>query len=489
MKGALIRRWRSVLAPLVMLAVSACAVGPDYAGPPDVAVGDGWVEASREPTAALDLDAWWYGIGDPVLGRLVEEGVQHNLDARQAVLRIAEARAALRASESRRLPSLDARAAANRRRLSENGVLPVGGASGIERDDTIYDAALDANWEVDLFGRVSRSVESASAQLDAVEEDARAIRVSVAAEIARTYFGLRGAQRERAAREASIAALEQSYALAEQRVRSGDLARAELDSVAARLSVARAGLPGLEARLHGSALALGTLLGALPEKELALELTGMSDLALPAIPIGERADLLRRRPDIRASERRLAAATSQVGIAMAEQFPKLTISASGGFQALAVGDLWQVDSQVHSVAPLVSWRIFDGGRIRAEISAAEVRQQRAALAYEQSVLAALGEAERALSDYRRALDAVAAQREAALQTGRVHENTLQRFAAGDVALLDVIEAQRQWQDARELEARFVTTASTGLVAVFKALGGGWECAALCTVAGGPAPNR
>ncbi len=466
-------RTGAVLALCCVIGAGGCTVGPDYSAPPAVAVGEGWSEPAAAAAESRELDAWWRSLGDPELIRLIEQGVERNLDVRQAALRISEARAMLASAESRRLPAVDARGNANARRLSENGVLPVGERSGIQRDDTIYDAALDAVWEVDLFGRVSRSVESAEARAAAAEEEARAVGISVAAEIARTYFGLGGAQREQAARASSIAALERTFAVAQERVAAGDLPAAELDVIAARLAAARAALPAIDGRIRAAVLALGTLLGGLPEQELALERAVPPAVDLPALPAGERADLLRRRPDVRTAERQLAAATADVGIAVAEQFPRLVISASGGFQALAPGDLWESDSTVYSVAPLISWRIFDGGRIEAEIHGAEVRAERAALAYEQTVLAALGEAERSLSDYRHALDSISAQRAAVASMARARATADTRFASGDVTVLEVLDAERQLQDTLELEARAVTNGATSLVAAFKALGGGW----------------
>jgi NodT family efflux transporter outer membrane factor (OMF) lipoprotein len=459
-----------------------CAAGPDYQGPPEVDTGSGWIapQSSDADVGAIsnrdseNLDAWWSVLGDPELTRLVEQGIADNLDLRQALLRIEEARAALAFANAGRMPAVDLQASANSRRLSENGVLPVDTPAGIQRDDTIYDASANALWEPDLFGRIARGVEAADARTGAAIEDANAVRISVVAEIARAYLGLAGAQRERRAREAGIKALEDSLAMAEERVAAGDLAPADVDRFAARLAAARAGLPAIDARVQGSAIALGTLLGGLPEMELTLAGAHLPEIALPALPVGERADLLRRRPDVRVAERHLAAANAEIGRAMAEHFPKLVISASGGFQSLAPDDLWKSASQVYSVMPLVSWRVFDGGRIDAEIYAAEAREARAALAYEQAVLGALGEAERALSDYRHALDAIAAEREATERVLRARDTMSARFEAGDVAVVDVLDLDRELQEALERTARAETGGANSLVMAFKALGGGWE---------------
>ncbi|MGL5633358.1 MAG: efflux transporter outer membrane subunit, partial [Azovibrio sp.] len=324
--------------------------------------------------------------------------------------------------------------------------------------------------------------ESATAQTEATQEDVHGVRISVAAEVGRAYFSLRGAQREREACLASILSLEKTLELTRQRVKAGDLAPAELDRVQAQLDGLRATLPEIEGRIRASALGLGTLTGGLPEQELSLQdsqaetqtKTQAAIFNLPQVPVGERADLLRRRPDIRAAERRLAASTAEIGVAVAEQFPKLKIGASGGFQALESGDLFSGDSRLFSIAPLISWRIFDGGRVKAQIRSAEAKQQMAALAYEKAVLAGLGDGERTLSDYHFALESLNRQKTAVATALRVHASMQERFRAGDVTLLDVLAAEQQLDAARITEARLATYAATNLVALFRALGGGWE---------------
>lgn len=458
-----------VAALLALPLLAGCATGPDYVEPPAVDLGAGWIEPVDDPAGAMDLDTWWTALGDPELSRLVEQALENNLDVRRAVLRIEESRALLDATRSRQWPAADVRGGVTEQRQTENGPFPI----FQERDQTIYDLSLDATWEIDLFGRVRRAVESADARLEATAEDARAVRISIAAEVARTYFALQGARQALAAREARVAALEASYRLAQRRVAAGDLAPVELETLASRLDSARAALPRIEGSVRDAALALGTLLGGLPEQELALIAATPPEVELPAIPAGQRAELLRRRPDIRAAERRLAASTAEVGAAMAERFPKLVISATGGFEALDAGELLDSGSQTYAVAPFISWRIFDGGRVRAEIDAAEVRQRAAALAYEEAVLGALGEAERAMSSYRHGLESLARQRKASAAAERVHELTQDRYRQGDVSTIEVLDSEQQLYTSREAVADLERDAATALAAAVKALGGGW----------------
>jgi NodT family efflux transporter outer membrane factor (OMF) lipoprotein len=462
------------------LLLGACAAGPNYRGPPSVDTGRGWTQPADAVQPAPDLAAWWTTLGDPTLDRLAGTALSDNLDLRQAEARIREARALRDRTAGGHAPSVGASGSVTRRGQSENGPLPIGSIPGMERNQTIHEVGFDASWEIDLFGRTRRALESASASMQAAEDDAEGVRISVAAEVARTYLTLRGAQRELAAREGSVATLRRTLELVQRRHKLGDAAQADVDAAQARLAAAEAGVPAIRARTRAAALGLGVLLGQPPGRELALLDTTPPAITLAPIPVGERADILRRRPDVRAAERRLAARNADIGIATAELFPKLTIGAGGGFQSLDSGNLFESASQTFSIMPLISWRVFDGGRVRAEIRASEARQQQAALAYEQAVLAALGDAERTLSDYRFGLDAVQRQRTAleAARTSYAHAQT--RYAAGDIALTELLAEERVLRDAEGAYTRTHTSTAIELVALYKALGGGWAAPAAAT---------
>ncbi len=202
--------------------------------------------------------------------------------------------------------------------------------------------------------------------------------------------------------------------------------------------------------------------------------TTAPEIALVPIPVGERADILRRRPDVRAAERRLAARTADIGVATAELFPKLSIGANGGFQSLDAGNLFNSSSQAFSIMPLISWRVFDGGRVRAEIRASEARQEQAAIAYEKIVLTALGDAERALGNYLLDLDAVQRQRAAVEAARRSYGHAQTRYKAGDIALTELLAEERILRDVEDAYARIHTATAIDLVALYKALGGGWQ---------------
>ncbi len=477
MSGSSKIRFRTVRTPIATLCVlllGACAVGPDYREPPRVDIGNGWAQSADPAPAAVDLSAWWTSLGDPVLDRLVATALSDNLDLRHAQARIGEARALRDRAAGGNGPTVTTGASVTDLRQSENGPLPINAIPGMERDQTIYDAGFDAAWEIDLFGRNRRALESAEAGVQAAQADALDARISVAAEVARSYLTLRGAQRELAAREASVAALQKTFDLMRRRLQAGDAAQADVDAVQARLAMASAEIPGIHARMRGAALGLGVLLGAPPERELALLDTATPEIELAPVPVGERADILRRRPDVRAAERRLGARTADIGVATAELFPKLTIGASGGFQSLDAGTLFESASQAFSLTPLISWRVFDNGRVHAEIRASEARQQQAALAYEKAVLTSLGDAERTLSDYRLGLDAVQRQRAAVEAARRSYGHAQARLQAGDIALTELLAEERILRDVEAAYIRTHTATAINLIALFKALGGGWQ---------------
>ncbi|HNS00001.1 MAG TPA: TolC family protein [Planctomycetota bacterium] len=472
------RALRAALAFLSAALLPACiAVGPDYREPPAVDPGEGWTLPVASASGPADLARWWRTLGDPVLERLIDTALAQNLDLRRAEARIGEARALRDRAAGGLLPAAAAAAGVNYRRQSENGPLPVGVIPGLEPTQTIHDIGFDASWEIDLFGGKRRALESAGARLQAVQIEAAGARIRVVAEVARAWFSAVGAARELAARKAAVAALEQTLELVRRRHELGAAASAEVEAAEAQWAAANAELPALEARRRAAVLGLGVLLGGLPERELALAEAAPAAFAPAPFPVGERADVLRRRPDVLAAERRLAAAVADIGVAKAELFPKLSIGVGGGFQALDAGQWFDSASTRFSILPLISWRLFDGGRVRAEIRAREAAEREAALAYEQAVLAALGDAERALGDYRFGLETLERRRAAVAAGRRSREHAQARYAAGDIALMELLAAERLLREAEAAAARAATEAAMQLAALYKALGGGWEASA------------
>jgi NodT family efflux transporter outer membrane factor (OMF) lipoprotein len=259
-----------------------------------------------------------------------------------------------------------------------------------------------------------------------------------------------------------------------RQVSAGDVPAAALAQAEAALAAVEAVRPALEARVRMAALSIGILLGDLPEAEAALADSRVALIELAPLPVGQRADLLRRRPDVSAAERQLAAATADVGVATAELFPKIGIAANGGFQSLEAGDLLEAASETLAVGPLISWHVFDGGRVRAQIRASEARVEIAALEYEKAVKEALTDAELALTRYNLGLVALDHQDSAVAAAERNYGFANQRYRAGDISLLELLEAEQGLRQAEDAYARTHTEAATSLVSLYKALGGGWR---------------
>ena len=471
--------------------LAACTVGPDYVRP-DIDTGSGWStvasngsatsaepptrDAQSQQPASVDLAHWWQSFADPTLDRLVETALAQNIGVREAGARVAEARALRDAAAGGRYPVVSTSASVTRRRQSENGPIPINVIPGLERDQTIYEVGFDAGWEIDVFGRTRRAVEAADARVDAAVDRQRAVALTIAAETARNYFELRGARHEIEALQAAITASRSSLDLVRRRYANGDVPEAAVAQAEAELAAVEAALPALQARERATALAIGVLLGDLPESELRLLDDSSGYVALKALPVGERADILRRRPDIAAAERQLAAATADVGVATADLFPRIGIGANGGFQSLDAGNLFEAASETLGITPLISWRVFDGGRVRAQIRATEAHVQAAALQYESAVKEALSDAEQALTRYNLGLEALARQQTAVAAARRSYGFANDRYRSGDISLLELLDAERALRSAEEGYAQTHTAVATELVALYKALGGGWEAA-------------
>ncbi len=457
-----------------LLILTGCISAPPYEGPPQTELGKQWTVQDSDVlhvagnTYNQSLDAWWTRFNDPILDRLIAEGMAYNHDVRYAALKVEEARAALAGTRSDLWPSVDLEAGSARSRNSES-VNPGG-----ERYQTSNSIGAAINWELDLFGRIRHSIAADEARFEMLREDAQAINLSITTEIARSYFSLRSVQGELLAQQSIIESLETTRKIVARRVQAGDLPRVEIQTIDARLIAAKAVIPDIQARIRAYALALSILSGGLPEKELSLINSASQQMTWPAIPAGERADILRRRPDILAAERQLAASAADVGYAVAEQFPKLTINATGGFESLSSTQLLKAANQTWSLLPSISWRIFDGGRIKAEIHAAQARQEMAALAYEQTVLTSLNEAETAMGNYHYHHQAVIQWEDAAVTARQILQSQQRRFRAGDVAMADVLEAQRQFAEAQYSLAVARGNATNTMVNVIKALGGGMQ---------------
>ncbi len=452
--------------------LAGCVVGPDYEQP-IVETGADWMQGTvpGEPP----VDTWWEQFGDEQLTALVLQAHATNLSVRASYANIARARALRALSGSRNGPVLDVGASVTRRQQSVNGPLPVDQIPNLDVIQTIYDTGFDAAWELDLFGGNRRRNEAADARIDQAVAEAADLRLAVGAEVARAYLELRGAQRELDAVDASVAALDERARLLATGAAAGEYSTADVSRAQTELAANRARLPALKAQVRDLAMVIAVLLGKLPDSVLPLAASEPPAApTLSPLPVGQRADVLLRRADVRAAERALAAATADAGVAHAERFPKLGLSGNAGFQALDAGDLTDSDSVFWGIAPVISWRVFDGGRVRAEIAASEVQVELAALEYERTVLQALADAEQALSRYQFSLAVTQQQADALAAAEQAQRYSAMRVAAGESARFELLDARQQLAEAAVRHASAQTQASVALVSLYKSLGGGWE---------------
>ncbi|MCB2089727.1 MAG: efflux transporter outer membrane subunit [Sphingomonadaceae bacterium] len=457
--------------PLLALALSACAVGPDYERPQSAMAPD-WVEpASLEP---VDL-AWWNSFHDPLLTSLVERAIATAPDVRVAQARLEEARANRDAVRGGRLPSATVTGAANETVLSKNGQLPIDKIPGFARDFSLFDIGFDASWELDFWGRQQRRKQGAEARTDAALEARRDVQIRLAAEVARAYTDMRTAQREATLRQQIADAQAGRAQLADQLFRAGDASRMEAEAATTVAANAARMVPEAQARADAAAYRIAALLGVPPE-EILPELQQPSALPEPPVTIaaGVRSDLLSRRPDLRRAERELAAATADIGVAKADLYPRFALMGSAGSQAVNAGDLPSSDSFRLSLGPSISWPIFNGGRIRAQIRAADARADGALAAYEGTVTGALADSEAALNRHRRSQLALGQARRALASQRIAHDLSRQRFAAGEDSRLQYLAAQAQLAEVELATLQAQAAELQAAIALYKALGGGWR---------------
>lgn len=482
---------RQMFRPLLIAAcaapLAACAVGPDFKAPTAQVPGtwSGADPASGVADAPAEDGAWWTGFHDSELTSLITRAAGENLDAKAAVLRIAQARAQHDIALSGALPSLGANASAQVTRLSQSTptgalfskVSKVPGFSGVQIPNPYEQEQLgfDASWEIDLFGRVRRGVEAARADTAASIEDSRAVLITVQGEVAKAYLDLRGAQAKRRLLEETATTDKALLQLANQREQAGWSNRIDVDRAGAEASAAQAQLPALDRQIAADINQLSLLIAREPGA-LGAELRPAQPMppVPPRVPVGLPADLARRRPDIRAAEARLHAATARIGVAVGDLYPKLTLSGQAGYQSQTLPMLTDWASRFFTVGPTVQLPIFEGGRLRAAVRLQDAQAQAAALTYRGTVLSALHEVDNALIAYaadqarEASLDQTVAQNTEAADLAR------QRYASGLAGYVDVLDAERTRQQNAVLSADARTAVGVDLVAIYKALGGGWR---------------
>ncbi|MCM8732027.1 efflux transporter outer membrane subunit [Hephaestia sp. GCM10023244] len=463
---------RSFTTSLSALALAACAVGPDYVAPhpPATASGPFITTASPAVSTAPVAGHWWRLYDDPVLDGLVGDALAANTDLRVAIANIARARAGLKAARVDLLPQTNIGAS------STYGRLPAGQrAAGARREDWAIDTGLDVAYEVDLFGRVARGVEAASGDVDAARADADAVRVLVVADTTRAYADAASAAARLAVARHTVELLDKSLTLTQARHAAGLATGLDTARIAALRDQRAAEVPAIAAQRDAALFRLATLTGRPPAAlpPIAGARDTMLDIAQP-IPVGDGQALLARRPDVRAAERRLAAATARIGIATADLYPHISLGGSLGSTGNALGDVFGGGPLRWLLGPLINWSFPNQSAARARIAGAEAETQAALARFDGIVLTALRETETALSAYGHDLDRRASLKAAHDQAERAATITRAQQRQGSVDSLDLLDAERTLADARAALADADARVADDQIDLFEALGGGWE---------------
>ncbi len=459
--------------------VTGCAVGPNYQRP-SVKLqpfhNAPSIEARNASLPAPPLDQWWTGFHDPELTGIVQRALDQNLDLAAAMTRVQQARAAARGAGAQRLPSGSLSASTTTLYQSTERMTGrlASHVPGYNRSQNYYDLGLMASWETDLFGGLKKGAEAASAEAQAAEAQRMGTRITVTAEAADAYMQIRGAQARLSFAKGQIATDSHLVELVQQRRDAGVASDRELAQAQAVLSQAKATIPLLTVALESQLNRLDVLMGAQPGA-YAAELMPVADI--PQVPeisgFGTPTDLLRRRPDVIAAEREVAASNARIGQALAEYYPKLSLSGIVGSEALAPAHLFEQQGfQPVSVVGL-RWRLFDFGRVAAEVQEARGANAEALIQYRSSVLHAAEDVEDAFSllvesenrrnEIMREID----------ELQRVHDRSEESYAAGVIPLTDVLDADRQLLVAKDDLAVARESAARAAVGSYRALGGGW----------------
>ena len=446
-----------------LLCSAGCMVGPDYHAP-QYPLPKAWSgSATSQPVAITN---WWTKFNDATLDSLIVRAIATNLDLKIAESRVRQARAQRGVTAADFWPGVNANGSYSRQGGGNNPTASAG---------NLYQAGLDASWELDIFGGTRRGIEAADADIVASIENRRAALVSLQAEVALNYLNLRGFQRQIAIARDNVVAQERSADYARKRYLGGLNSRLDVANAEAQVATTQAQIPVLETAVRQTIYALSVLLAHEPAA-LTAELGPDAPIPStpPEVPVGLPSDLLRRRPDIRQAEAQLHGATARIGVATADLFPKFSLTGSLGTSGSTPSALVKWDNRTYAFGPNVSWAIFDAGRIRANIRVQNEVEEQALLGYQKTVLTALNDVESALVAYvkeqqhRQALNAAVTSNQQAV------ELALRLYTEGQTDFLNVLTAQRSLYAAQDALVQSERSVATNLIALYKALGGGWE---------------
>jgi NodT family efflux transporter outer membrane factor (OMF) lipoprotein len=489
---------RRIPAAAALLLLAGCTVGPNFETPEWLSPAS-WFAKKAEPiqrTPSLPIaepidPEWWNLFKDPELTALERRVAAENLDVQAATVRLAESRAQLGIVGAAQFPNFNANGSYTRQKASNLGVfskapnaLGANGASGSTTGGVtsnelnafdVYQVGFDASWEIDLWGRVRRSVESSTASVEASAEARRDTLISNLAELARDYIQLRGIQLQLQIARDNTKTAQQSLQLTQQRATGGVTTDLDVANAAAQLRTTEAQIPALEQQESEFINAISLLLGQ-PPNTLQAELIKPKPVPPipPRIPVGVPSELARRRPDIRQAEAQLHATTADIGVAVANFYPSVTLTGSVGLQSLQPWQMFNLNARNFAAGPGITIPIFEGGQLRATLVLRKAQQQEAAIFYQKTVLGAWHEVDNALTAYR--TEQVRRDRlaEAVAQNQRALSLAQSRYQEGVADFLQVLTAQQNLLSTQQQLALATTNVSANLVAVYKALGGGWE---------------
>lgn len=470
------------LAALCLVIWIGCAVGPNYT-PPDTKVPPDWdgqavvtpAQPSKTTANPAILMEWWNAFNDPTLSSLVEMAIRSNLDLRQAEARIRQARAARGVAGAPLYPQVEASALYQKSQGSSE--IAGGGAiattAGVRE---LFQVGLDASWELDIFGGTRRGIEAATADLRAAVEDRHFVLVTLVGDVGTNYINLRGFQQQIEIARKNLEAQKKTAQITHKRFEAGFVGRLDVANADAQVATTEAQIPVLESSARAAIYSLGVLLGREPAalgKELAKALP--IPPTPPEIPVGLPSDLVRRRPDIRRAEAQLHAATARIGVATADLFPRFNLTGSFGLSASDIARVGNIGtSKFWSFGPSVTWPVFAGGRIRANIQVQDALQEQALAAYEKTVLTALKDVETALVAYAKEQDRRKSLVEAVASNRQAVDLAMKLYLAGRTDFLNVLTAQRSLYVNEDALTQSTRTQAANLIALYKALGGGWE---------------
>ncbi|HUB66664.1 MAG TPA: efflux transporter outer membrane subunit [Candidatus Methylacidiphilales bacterium] len=453
-----------------ILLASGCAVGPDYKPVQAQEVPTTWAGATGASAYAASiatsqpaqLTKWWEKFQDPKLTSLIEEALKTNLDIKLAETNLRQARASRGIVAGGLWPNLTA-----------SGGYGRGGSDSASQDT--FQAGLDSVWELDIFGGVRRNVESANANIEAAKENIHDVQITLISEVALNYIQLRSFQEQIAIARENLQSQQHTADLTRQRLAVGFASALDTANADAQVSTTASEIPVLETSLRQNIYALSVLLGR-PPADLLDDLSKPSPVPLtpPKIPLGLPSDLLRRRPDIREAEAQLHAATAQIGVAIADFFPKFSLTGSLNYQNNLLGTLFAGSSLAWSVGPQVTWPILQGGSVASNVRLQKALRDQAYLTYRKTVLIALQDVENSLVAFNKEWDHRQALSNAYTQNRRALDLSKQLYSQGTTDFLNVLTAERSVYASQAALAQSKQAISTDLVALYKALGGGWE---------------